>query len=263
MSRLRIKIKTVNKFIPHLIELRQRLLKIIFIVSGLTLALFPLMDSLFSLLATPLLQQLPAGQQLISTGLPATVFVPLKLTLYTALVIAAPFILHQVWSFIAPGLYRHERQLGWLMLMISTLLFYLGIAFTYFVIFPLIFKFLVGFAPTGVLPTPDITAYLNFTMKLFLAFGIVFQVPVATILCVMTGIATVAQLRQIRPYVIVFAFVIGMLLTPPDVLSQVLLAIPTWLLYEIGIVCSALLQRRNRDSYRDSYRDNSQSSDTE
>ena len=230
-------------FLSHLVELRDRLLKAILAVGVLFLCLFAFSNDIYNWLARPLLKYLPDGQ-MIAIDVAAPFFIPFKLTLMLCVFLAIPWILYQVWAFVAPGLYTHEKKLVFPMMVSSTLLFYLGVAFAYFVVFPLVFGFFVGVAPEGVEVNTDIGRYLDFVITLFFAFGIAFEVPVATVLVVAVGITTPEQLRQIRPYVIVAAFVIGMFLTPPDIISQTLLALPMWLLYEVGIVFSSIYKRR-------------------
>jgi sec-independent protein translocase protein TatC len=221
--------------LSFLIELRKRLLYALLLLMTVFLTLLFFANHLYTLLATPLLKHLPHGQGLIATNVVAPLFVPLELTLITAMLVSAPFFLYQAWMFVAPALYQHERRTVWPLLLISTALFYLGISFAYFVIFPLIFGFLTHAAPVGVLVSPDISQYLEFTLKLFFTFGVIFEVPIITVVLVWTGVVSRHALIQYRPYAIVAAFVIGMLLSPPDVLSQTLIAVPLWLLFELGI----------------------------
>jgi len=229
--------------ISHLIELRRRLLRILAVILLVFLALFPFANELYSLLAKPLLQHLPQGASMIATEVASPFLAPFKFTMVLAFFVAIPLVLHQVWAFIAPGLYQNERRLALPLLVSSTLLFYAGMAFAYFVVFPLIFAFLVNVAPAGVTVMTDISKYLEFVLKLFFAFGMAFEVPIATIVLVWAGITTPESLIAKRPYVIVAAFVIGMLLTPPDMISQTLLAVPMWLLFEAGIVFSRFFVR--------------------
>jgi sec-independent protein translocase protein TatC len=205
--------------------------------------LFYFANNLYTLLALPLLKHLPVGQGLIATNVVSPFFAPVELTFVASLFLAVPIILYQVWAFIAPALYQHERRLIWPLLFISVILFYVGVAFAYFVIFPLLFAFLTQTAPHGVLVSPDISQYLDFTLKLLFIFGSIFEVPVATILLILTGVTTRETLVKYRSYAIVAAFVIGMLLAPPDILSQTLLAIPLWLLFEMGIWLSRFFKR--------------------
>ena len=229
----------------HLMELRDRVMRMVLAVLVAFLLLMPFANQLFSLLAGPLTAHLPEGSSLIAIEVASPFLIPFKLALVMAIFLAMPFILYQVWGFVAPGLYRHERSKIMPLLVSSTLLFYAGAAFAYFVVFPLIFAFLTGTAPEGVSVMTDISKYLDFVLTLFFAFGVAFEVPIATILLVWSGAVTPATLRKQRPYVIVGAFVIGMLLTPPDVISQTLLAVPMWLLYEVGIVMSRYFVRES------------------
>lgn len=229
----------------HLMELRDRVLRMVLAVLVAFLLLMPFANQLFSLLAGPLTAHLPEGSSLIAIEVASPFLIPFKLALVMAIFLAMPFILYQVWGFVAPGLYRHERSKVMPLLVSSTLLFYAGAAFAYFVVFPLVFAFLTGTAPEGVSVMTDIGKYLDFVLTLFFAFGVAFEVPIATILLVWSGTVTPATLRKQRPYVIVGAFVIGMLLTPPDVISQTLLALPMWLLYEVGIIMSRYFVRES------------------
>lgn len=237
------KVAEEQGFLSHLVELRDRLLKCIYAVALLFLGLFWFADEIYTTLAAPLLAHLP-NSNMIAIDVAAPFFIPFKLTLMVCIFIAIPWILYQVWAFVAPGLYTHEKRLVFPMLVSSTLLFYLGVLFAYFVVFPLVFGFFTSVAPEGVEVSTDIGRYLDFVITLFFAFGIAFEVPVATVLVVAVGITTPEQLKKIRPYVFVSAFVIGMFLTPPDIISQTLLAVPMWLLYEVGILFSAAYKRR-------------------
>lgn len=230
-------------FLSHLVELRDRLLKMLLAVGILFLSLFWFSDKIYTALAAPLLRHLP-DSQMIAIDVAAPFFIPFKLTLMLCVFLAVPYLLYQIWSFVAPGLYAHEKKLVVPLLVSSTGLFYAGVAFAYFVVFPLIFGFFTSVAPEGVTVSTDIGRYLDFVITLFFAFGIAFEVPVATVLVVAVGITTPDQLVKIRPYVFVAAFVIGMFLTPPDMISQTLLAVPMWLLYEVGIVFSRKYQTR-------------------
>lgn len=230
-------------FISHLVELRDRLLKMLLAVGILFLSLFWFSDKIYTALAAPLLRHLP-DSQMIAIDVAAPFFIPFKLTLMLCVFLAVPYLLYQIWSFVAPGLYSHEKKLVVPLLVSSTLLFYLGVAFAYFVVFPLVFGFFTSVAPEGVTVSTDIGRYLDFVITLFFAFGIAFEVPVATVLVVAVGITTPEQLVKIRPYVFVAAFIIGMFLTPPDMISQTLLAIPMWLLYEVGIIFSRKYKKR-------------------
>ena len=225
-------------FIAHLIELRSRLLKIITVVLLAFLGLAPFADRIYTYLAGPLLKHLPEQSTMIAIDVASPFLTPFKLALVVAIFLTLPFSLYQIWAFVAPGLYRHEKRLLLPLLFFSTLLFYAGAAFAYFVVLPLVFQFLTATAPQGVAVMTDIARYLDFVLTLFFAFGLAFQVPIATIVLVWSGITTRESLARKRPYVIVAAFVIGMLLTPPDVISQTLLAVPMWLLYELGLLFS-------------------------
>ncbi len=225
-------------FISHLVELRDRLLRSIIVILLIFLGLAYYANDIYALLAGPLLKHMPAGTQMIAIDVGSPFFTPFKLTLVVSVFIAIPYVLYQVWAFVAPGLYRHERRLVLPLLAASTLLFYGGIAFAYFVVFPLLFAFLSAAAPTGVTMMTDITRYLDFVLTIFFAFGAAFEVPVATILLVWSGIVDRKSLSEKRPYIIVAAFVVGAVLTPPDVVSQSLLAVPMWLLFELGLVFS-------------------------
>ena len=229
---------TEQPLLYHLIELRDRLLRIVLVVGVVFIALVPFSNTLFSLLSGPLMAHMPEDSSMIAIEVASPFLIPFKLTLFLALFIAIPYVLYQIWSFVAPGLYKHERRLVYPLLVSSTVLFYAGAAFAYFVVFPLVFAFFTSTAPQGVAVMTDISRYLDFVLTLFFAFGAAFEVPIFTILLVWTGVATQASLREKRPYIIVGAFVIGMLLTPPDIISQTLLAVPVWLLFELGVYFS-------------------------
>lgn len=222
-------------FLSHLIELRQRLVRAALAVLIVFLALSPFMKHIFDLVSAPLMTALPTGTKLIATGVITPFMVPLKVTLFTAFVIALPYVLWQAWAFVAPGLYQHEKRLAAPIILTSILMFLLGMAYCYFVVFRFVFTFIAGFAPVSVNVAPDIEAYFSFVLGMFLAFGITFEVPIIVVLLARFGIADVARLKSIRPYVIVGAFILAAIFTPPDVLSQLLLAIPLCLLYELGI----------------------------
>lgn len=227
--------------ISHLFELRDRLLRA---AGGLIVAfvcLFPFANEIYALLAQPLLAKLPEGGQMIATAVTTPFFVPMKVAMLAAVVVSLPYTLYQLWSFIAPGLYRHEKHFAIPMLACSTLLFLTGMAFSYFLVFPVVFGFITGSAPEGVVVMTDIGNYLDFVIGLFLAFGVAFEVPVAVVLLVKMGMVDVATLKEIRSYVVVGAFVLGAILTPPDVVSQIMLAVPLWLLYEAGIVAASFI----------------------
>jgi sec-independent protein translocase protein TatC len=230
---------TTETFVAHLIELRTRLLHSVVALLLVFICLFPWASDLYTLLAQPLLAKLPKGGQMIATDVTTPFFVPLKVAMMAAFLIALPYILYQIWRFVAPGLYAHEKRLVWPLIIASTLLFFCGMSFAYFVVFPVVFGFITASAPQGVAVMTDIDKYLSFVLGMFMAFGITFQVPVAVILLVRMGFVTVEKLREIRPYVIVGAFIVGAIFTPPDVVSQCMLALPLWLLYEAGIVVSS------------------------
>ena len=219
----------------HLIELRMRLMRSIIAVVIVLLVLFPFAKDIYALLAQPLLRVLPAGSTMIATDVTGTFLVPLEVTLMSAFLIALPFVLWQAWAFVAPGLYQHEKRLVVPVLVSSCLFFALGMSFAYFFVFPVAFGFFAGYTPVGVQMMTDIDKYLSFVMTMFIAFGLTFETPVVVVVLVRMRVVPLEKLRSIRPYVIVGAFVIGAIFTPPDVISQCLLAIPLWLLYELGL----------------------------
>ena len=222
--------------IAHLMELRQRLMYCLVAVLLVFVALCPFANQLYSQVAAPLIDHLAPGNQMIATEVAATFIIPIKMVFYFSLFIVMPYLLYQIWAFIAPGLYETERRFALPLLVVSIMLFYIGVAFAFFIVFPLLFAFFTSVAPEGVAVMTDISRYLDFILKLFLSFGLAFEVPVATLLLLRTGVTTVASLRRNRPYIIVSAFILGMLLTPPDVVSQFLLAMPLWLLFELGLL---------------------------
>lgn len=224
--------------ISHLIELRRRILYSLFTVAVVFLALVYFSNDIYHLVAAPLIEQLPVGSRMSATDVASTFFTPIKLTFMVAVFISIPVILYQLWAFIAPALYKHERRLMLPLLVSSSVLFYLGMLFAYFVVFPLAFGFFVKTTPESVNFIPDISKYLSFVMTLFMAFGAAFEVPVAIILLCWTGVTTPDSLKRKRPYIIVGAFIVGMFLTPPDVFSQTLLAVPMYLLFELGLLLS-------------------------
>lgn len=228
-------------FITHLIELRDRLLKSVIAWIVLFVCLFPFANDLYSILAQPMLNKLPQGGQMIATEVVTPFFVPIKVAMMTAFLGALPVILYQVWAFIAPGLYSHERRLVVPLVLASLILFFCGMAFAYFLVFPVVFGFIIGIAPVGVAVMTDIGKYLDFVITMFLAFGITFEVPIVVIALAMSGIVEVEKFKEGRPYVIVGAFVIGAIFTPPDVVSQIMLAVPLWLLYEVGVIVAGWL----------------------
>lgn len=231
-------------FIAHLIELRNRLMKAVIALLLVFVCLLPWAADLYALLAQPLLAKLPKGGQMIATDVTTPFFVPLKVAMMAAFLIALPYILYQIWRFVAPGLYAHEKRLVWPLIISSTLLFFCGMSFAYLVVFPVVFGFITASAPIGVAVMTDIDKYLSFVLSMFMAFGVTFQVPVAVVLLVRMGFVSVEKLREVRPYVVVGAFVVGAVFTPPDVVSQFMLAMPLWLLYEAGIVVSIWVGKR-------------------
>lgn len=242
-----------QSIISHLLELRDRLLRCVIAIAAVFIVLFfyPGANQLYTLLAHPLLASLPKGGQMIATEVTTPFFVPMKVTGMAAFLIALPYLLYQLWAFIAPGMYSHEKRFALPVIVSGTLLFFLGMAFAYFAVFPIVFGFITKVAPQGVAVMTDIGKYLDFVITLFLAFGITFEVPVVVVLLVKMGWVTVGKLKQVRPYVIVGAFVIGAIFTPPDIVSQFMLAVPLWLLYEVGILVSNLVARPDpEDSYR-------------
>ncbi|HBS43176.1 MAG TPA: twin-arginine translocase subunit TatC [Oceanospirillales bacterium] len=228
--------------ISHLIELRDRLLRIVLIVLAFFLGLFYFANDLYLILVEPLKVLMPTEGAMIATGVASPFLVPFKLTFVLSVLLAVPFILHQIWGFISPGLYQNEKKFAVPLLLSSIVLFYTGIAFAYFVVLPLVFGFFTGVGPEGISFMPDISNILDFTLKIFFAFGIAFEIPVATFLLVLSGITTVASLSAKRPYVFLGCFVVGMLVTPPDVISQTVLAVPMWLLFEAGVLVSRLIR---------------------
>lgn len=230
-------------FIAHLVELRNRLLRAVAAVLVVFVALVPFANRLYSLLAAPLLAKLPQGTQMVAIDVATPFLTPIKLAFFAAIVVAMPYLLFQAWAFVAPGLYRHEKRLATPLLVSAIVLFYVGCAFAYFLVMPVVFGFLTATVPEGVAMMTDISHYLDFVLVLFLAFGLCFQVPVAVVILVILGVATPASLVRSRPYVIVGAFVVGAVLTPPDVLSQVMLAVPMCLLYEVGILAARAITR--------------------
>jgi len=230
-------------FISHLIELRDRLIRALLVVVVVFVCLMPWAGDIYDILAKPMMDTLPEGTHMIATGVVTPFFVPVKVTMMVAFVLAMPWVLFQAWAFIAPGLYAHEKRMALPLVAGSTLLFLIGMAFCYFFVFGMVFKFIAEFAPKSIVPAPDIEQYLSFVMSMFIAFGVTFEVPVAVILLVKAGVVDVAKLREMRPYVIVGAFVIAAIVTPPDVISQLMLAIPMCLLYELGIILSRWMSK--------------------
>ncbi len=238
---------TTENFIAHLIELRKRLLNSVVALLLAFICLFPFANKLYTLLAQPLLAKLPKGGQMIATDVTTPFFVPMKVAMMAAFLIALPYILYQIWRFVAPGLYAHEKRLVVPLIVASTALFFCGMAFAYFVVFPVVFGFITASAPQGVAVMTDIEKYLSFALTMFVAFGVTFQVPVAVVLLVRMGVVTTAKLKEIRPYVVVCAFIAGAIFTPPDVVSQFMLAMPLWLLYETGIIVGGWVTPKPED----------------
>ncbi|MBK8452698.1 MAG: twin-arginine translocase subunit TatC [Thiofilum sp.] len=230
-------------FLEHLVELRDRLLRIVIVVGAVFICLTPFAQDLYNILSAPLIQHLPQGEKLIAVGVASPFLIPFKLALLVAFLVTLPYTFYQIWGFIAPGLYQHEKRLVTPLLVSSVSLFYIGIAFAYFVVIPMIARAAVAFAPSNVNPAPDIASYLDFTVAMFLAFGLSFETPVATILLIGMGVVSVETLIKARPYIIVGAFVIAMFLTPPDVVSQILMAVPIWMLFELGLVLSRVFNK--------------------
>jgi len=229
--------------VAHLTELRDRLLRALLAVQVVFIGLFPFSNQIYSFVSKPLRALLPEGATMIATEVASPFLTPFKLTLVAAVFLAIPYVLYQVWSFIAPGMYRHEKRLAIPLLVSSVLLFYAGAAFAYFVVFPLIFAFFTSTGPADITIMTDINSYLDFVLKLFFAFGLAFEIPIAAVLLIWTGITTPEDLARKRPYIIVGCFVLGMVLTPPDVISQSLLAIPMWLLFELGVYFGRIVLR--------------------
>ncbi|MCL4800770.1 MAG: twin-arginine translocase subunit TatC [Burkholderiales bacterium] len=234
-----------DTFISHLVELRDRLLRSLIAIAVVFFALFayPGPGAIYDLLAAPMVAQLPEGTKMIATGVVSPFGTPVKVTAMAAFLLVLPYVLYQVWAFVAPGLYRHEKRLALPLVVTSTLLFLAGMAFCYFFVFGQVFKFIAAFAPRSITPAPDIEQYFSFVLTMFLAFGLTFEVPVALIVLVRMGIVQIEKLKEIRPYFIVGAFVVAAIVTPPDVVSQLALAIPMCVLYEVGIVMARILGR--------------------
>jgi len=229
--------------VAHLTELRDKLLRSLLAVLIMFICLFPFANEIYSFVSEPLRAILPEGASMIATEVASPFLTPFKLTLVAAIFLVIPYLLYQIWSFIAPGMYRHEKRLAIPLLLSSVLLFYAGAAFAYFVVFPLIFAFFTSVAPDDITIMTDINSYLDFVLKLFFAFGVAFEIPIAAVLMIWAGITTPDALAKKRPYIIVGCFIFGMLLTPPDIISQSLLALPMWLLFEIGLFFGRFIQR--------------------
>ena len=239
--------KTTNEmtFVQHLIELRDKLLRSVIAILIVFIGLFPFANEVYEFIAAPILNVLPQESNIIAIGVISPFLTPLKMALIFAVYVAMPYLLYQIWSFIAPALYKHEKQMILPLVVSSTLLFYAGLVFSFYLVFPVIFGFLTTIGPEVVNFTPDIQYYLDFVLKVSFAFGVAFEVPIATILLIMFGATTVEKLKKNRPYVVIGAFVIGMLLTPPDIISQTLIAIPMWLLFEAGLIFAPLFSRKD------------------
>ncbi|MCR9260034.1 MAG: twin-arginine translocase subunit TatC [Pseudomonadaceae bacterium] len=233
-------------FLDHLIELRSRILRSMLVVGILFIPIYYFANPLYEWIAAPLTAVLPQGSSMIATQVASPFITPFKLAVFAAIFLGVPFLLHQVWAFVSPGLYRHEKKFAVPLLLSSILLFYAGMAFVYYLVFPLVFVFFTTVAPEGVAIMTDINQYLDFVLKMFLAFGIAFEIPIATMLLVWSGISTPDGMAAKRPYVIVGCFIVGMLLTPPDVVSQLLLALPTWVLFEVGIFMARYVEKREQ-----------------
>jgi sec-independent protein translocase protein TatC len=229
----------VQEFISHLVELRSRLVRAVVAVFAVFLCLLPFANTLYTWLALPLLSKMPAGGHMIATEVTTPFFVPMKVAGLIAFLLSLPYVLYQLWGFVAPGLYTHEKRMALPLIVTSTVLFYCGMTFAYFAVFPFVFGFITSTAPQGVEIMTDIEKYLGFVINMFLAFGLAFETPVAVVLLVKLGVLTVKQLREARRYVIVGAFILGAIFTPPDAVSQTLLAVPLWLLYELGILVAS------------------------
>jgi sec-independent protein translocase protein TatC len=230
--------------VQHLIELRNRMLYVIYFLLAVFLCLFPFASDIYAVVSAPLQAVLPSGTSMIATDVISPFLTPLKLTFFLALYISIPFILYQIWSFIAPGLYLHERRLAAPLMISSVILFFTGMAFAYFLVLPMLFGFTMGIELEGVAAMTDISKYLDLVLHMFLAFGIAFEIPVATVLLILAGVATPEGLAEKRRYIVVGCFVVGMLLTPPDIFSQTMLAIPMWMLFESGLFFGRILRRR-------------------
>jgi len=236
---------TQDTFVSHLVELRDRLLRAILAIAiaFVLLLIWPGAARIYDFLATPLMQSLPEGTKMIATGVVAPFFVPFKVTAIVALLVALPYVLWQGWAFVAPGLYQHEKRIALPLVITSTMLFLLGIAFCYYFVFGRVFAFINSFAPKSITPAPDIENYFNFVLTMFIAFGVTFEIPVIVFVMARAGLVSVAKLKEVRPYVIVGNFVVAAILTPPDVASQLMLAIPMCLLYEIGILLAGAMEK--------------------
>ncbi len=234
-------------FLDHLIELRMRILRSFAFVFVLFIPIYAFSDQIFAFVAAPLIEELPEGGQMIATQVTTPFLTPFKLAIYMAVFIGIPFLLHQLWAFVSPGLYRGEKRFAVPLLLSSVILFYCGMAFCYYLVFPLVFGFFAQISPADVTMMTDINSYLDFVLKMFLAFGMAFEIPVATCLLAWSGLASAAAMAAKRPFVIIGCFVVGMLMTPPDVISQLLLAVPTWLLFEFGVILARLVENKGKE----------------
>ena len=241
--------------ISHLIELRDRILRSLLVVLALFLCIFPWGNELYEFISKPLLEVLPEGSNMIATSPTSPFMIPFKASIYAALFIGVPYILHQAWAFISPGLYRNEIRVTFPILVSSVILFYMGIAFAYYVVFGFIFAFFVGSAPETVLVMTDISQFLDFVLSLFLVFGLIFETPIATLLLIFSGVTTPQKLTEKRPYIIIGCFVVGMLLTPQDIFSQSFVAIPMWMLFEVGVLAGRILHKEDETEETDSTAD--------
>ncbi|MCW5592021.1 MAG: twin-arginine translocase subunit TatC [Burkholderiales bacterium] len=230
-------------FLSHLFELRDRLIRALVAIVVMFLPCFFYASELYDLVAAPMMRTLPEGSRMIATGVITPFFIPMKIALVAGFLLALPYVLYQAWAFVAPGLYSHEKRLALPLVVSSTVLFFLGMAFCYFFVFGTVFKFIATFAPKSISVAPDIEAYFNFVLGMFIAFGVTFEVPVVVVVLVMTGLVSVEKLREIRSFVIVGAFIVAAIVTPPDVVSQLLLAIPLCLLYEVGIFVARFVEK--------------------
>ena len=237
--------------IAHLTELRDKLLRSLLAILVVFIGLFSFANEIYAFVSKPLRALLPEGATMIATEVASPFLTPFKLTLVSAVFLAIPYVLYQVWSFIAPGMYKHEKRLAIPLLFSSIVLFYAGAAFAYFIVFPLIFAFFTSVGPEDITIMTDINSYLDFVLKLFFAFGLAFEIPIAAVLMIWAGITTPDELAKKRPYIIVGCFILGMLLTPPDIISQALLAIPMWMLFEVGVFFGRFIQRRDNDKGRE------------
>ncbi len=234
-------------FVSHLIELRTRLIRSVVFILVIVIVQLPFAGKIYSMMASPVMAYLPEGSSMIATGVLSPFLTPFKMVFILGIIISMPFLLYQIWSFVSPGLYKHEKRIARPLLFSSIFLFYLGCMFAYFVIFPILFQFIPAISPAGVNYMPDINSYLDIVVRLFFAFGLAFEVPIAVILMILMGVTTPEKLANSRPYVIVGVFVVGMILTPPDLISQTLMAIPMWLLFEVGILMGRVLKKRRTD----------------